>query len=275
MRRRPLVRVVAAGLAGQREGSPGTGEAGGVGQHPETHVLGERLAQPYVVPPAHGDQVAEPHVSHLVRDHDGPDLPLGLGHGGRRQEIVPERHAARVLDRPGLQFRDERLVVRVVRVRLGEDLLVAVEAGLGDGEEFRRIPAQGSGQRPPGVQAERDAAMLGADADVRTGHQRHQVGGDGRGGGELPAAVAGRAGQPVADHGPVARRGDRRADGRLQVRLVEGGEDPLSIVQPAVQGEVGLAVGGVGEPVQARAGTRVRHVRLDPQLVGFLQAGQR
>ena len=42
-----------------------------------------------------------------------------------------------------------------------------------------------------------------------------------------------------------------------------------------MQGEVGLAVGGVGEPVQARTGTRVRHVRLDPQLVGFLQAGQR
>ena len=117
--------------------------------------------------------------------------------------------------------------------------------------------------------------MLGADADVRTSDQRDQVGGDGRGGGELPAALAGRAGQPVPDYGPVARRGDRRGDGRLQVRLIEGGEDPLSVVQPAVQGEVRLAVGGVGEPVQARAGTRVRHVRLDPQLVGFPQAGQR
>jgi hypothetical protein len=42
-----------------------------------------------------------------------------------------------------------------------------------------------------------------------------------------------------------------------------------------VQGEVGLAVGGVGEPVQARPGPRIRHVRLDPQLVGFPQAGQR
>src|SRR5206468_6606965 len=100
--------------------------------------------------------------------------------------------AAGVLYRPGLQFRDERLVVRVVRVRLSEDLPVAVEAGTGDGEEFRRIPAQGSRQRLPGVQAERDASMLSADADVRTSHERHQVGGDGRGGGELPAAVADR-----------------------------------------------------------------------------------
>ena len=110
---------------------------------------------------------------------------------------------------------------------------------------------------------------------VRAGHQRDQIGGDGRGGGEFPAAVAGRAGLPVPDHGPGARRGDRHGDGRLQVRLIEGGEDPLSVVQPGVQGEVRLAVGAVGEPVQARAGARVRHVRLDPQFVIFAQPGQR
>src|SRR5690349_6307197 len=49
------------GLADQREVGPCTGEGGGVGQHPDAHVLGEGLAQPHVVPPAHGDQVAEPH----------------------------------------------------------------------------------------------------------------------------------------------------------------------------------------------------------------------
>ncbi len=33
---------------------------------------GEGLVEPQVVPPAHGDQVAEPHVGHLVQDRVGP-----------------------------------------------------------------------------------------------------------------------------------------------------------------------------------------------------------
>ena len=143
---RALVGVVAASLAGQREAGPRPGEAGGFPQHLEAHVLGERLAQPHVVPPAHGDQVAEPHVRHLVRDHHGPDLPLGPRHGGREKEVVAERHASRVLHRPGPELKDERLVIGAERVRLGEDLPVAVEAGPGDGDDLPGVPAQAGGQ---------------------------------------------------------------------------------------------------------------------------------
>ena len=117
--------------------------------------------------------------------------------------------------------------------------------------------------------------MLGADAAVRARHQREQVRGDRRGGGQLPPAATGRAGESIPDHGPAGGRRDRRGGDRLQVRLVEGGEDTLGVVQPAVQREVRLAVRGVDETVQARAGARVPHVRLDPQFVDRPQAGQR
>ncbi len=137
-----LVGVVAAGLAGQREVGPGAGEGGGLRQHLEAHVGGERLAQPDVVPPGHGDQVTEPHVGHLVRDDHPAGLPFGLGDRGREQELVAEGDAARVLHRSGLELGDERLVVGVEGVRLGEDLQVAVEAGPGDGEDLRCVPVQ-------------------------------------------------------------------------------------------------------------------------------------
>lgn len=59
-----LVGVVAPGFAGDAEVGPGVGEAGGFGEGLVAHVLGEGLVQPDVVPPAQGDEVAEPHVGH-------------------------------------------------------------------------------------------------------------------------------------------------------------------------------------------------------------------
>ena len=123
--------------------------------------------------------------------------------------------------------------------------------------------------------------MLGADAVVRARDQGEQVAGDRRGGGQLPAEAARRPGRPgapghaVAEHGPGVRRDRGGGHGRLEVRLVEGGEHPLRVIQPGVQGEVGFPVGGVGVAVQARAVARVGHVGLDPQLVGVPQARQR
>src|SRR3954453_20802924 len=57
-----LVGVVAPALAHDAEVDPGVGEAGGFGEGLVAHVLGEGLVQPDVVPPAQGDEVAEPHV---------------------------------------------------------------------------------------------------------------------------------------------------------------------------------------------------------------------
>ena len=43
------------------------------------HEGGEGLVEPDALPPAHGDEVAEPHVGQLVRDDVGHPLQLGSG----------------------------------------------------------------------------------------------------------------------------------------------------------------------------------------------------
>ncbi len=45
--------------------------------------------------------------------------------------------------------------------------------------------------------------------------------------------------------------GDGDVVGRLEVGLVEGGEDALDVVEEELGVDVGLAVGGVGEAVHA------------------------
>ena len=65
------------------------------------HERGERLVEPDAVPPAHGDQVAEPHVGQLVVDHVGHALQLLLRGALRvhQQQHLPEGDAAQVLHR--------------------------------------------------------------------------------------------------------------------------------------------------------------------------------
>ncbi|MGC0425535.1 hypothetical protein RKD32_001890 [Streptomyces sp. SAI-195] len=141
-----LVGVVAPGLAGDAEVGPGVGEAGGLGGGLVAHVLGEGLVQPDVVPPAQGDQVAEPHVRHLVGDDHGAGLPLGVRDGGAEDEVVAEGDEAGVLHGTGVELGDERLVVGVEGVGLVELLVVAVEAGPGDLEEFVGVGVQVRGE---------------------------------------------------------------------------------------------------------------------------------
>ena len=126
-----LVGVVAPGLAGDAEVGPGVGEAGGFGEGLVAHVLGEGLVQPDVVPPPEGDEVAEPHVGHLVGDDHGAGLAFGVGDGGAVDELVAEGDEAGVLHGAGVELGDERLVVGVEGVGLLELLVVAVEAARG------------------------------------------------------------------------------------------------------------------------------------------------
>jgi hypothetical protein len=87
----------------------------------------------------------------------------------------------------------------------------------------------------------------------------------------LPESLGGR-GQLVAGLTGRIEHDRPGGDGRLQVGLVEGREDTLRAVQPGVHRQIGLAVGGVGEAMHARAGARVGHVGLDPQFVVGLQS---
>ena len=99
-----------------------------VDAHPVTHVVGERLVQPEVVPPLHRDQVAEPLVGHLVRDHVGPVAALALGRLRPEHQLVGEGDTARVLHGAGVELGHERLVVVAERVADAEQPVVLVEA---------------------------------------------------------------------------------------------------------------------------------------------------
>jgi hypothetical protein len=57
-------------------------------------------------------------------------------------------------------------------VGLVEDLQVPVEAGPGDREDLLAVAVQMPGERLPGVQAERDTAMVRADAVISARYQR-------------------------------------------------------------------------------------------------------
>ena len=68
---------------------------GGLGLHPAR----EALVEPDVVPPRHGDEIAEPLVRHLVRD-DAEDAALRVARARRRieqQAALEEGDAAPVL----------------------------------------------------------------------------------------------------------------------------------------------------------------------------------
>ncbi|MGX1253397.1 hypothetical protein RKD48_005908 [Streptomyces ambofaciens] len=117
------------------------------------------------------------------------------------------------------------------------------------------------------MDAEGQAAVLGAHGVPGAGGDGDQVGGDQRGGGGLPAALSGVLGDAVGEDGPALGGGHREVEDGLEVGLVEGGVDPLDVVQEELGVDVGLAVGGVGEAVHALAGAGVAHGGVDAQLV--------
>ncbi len=303
----PLVGVVAPGLVARGVVGPGVAVAGGLGEGLETHVLGEGLVEPDVVPPLEGDEVPEPHVGHLVGDDHGAGLPLGVGDGGAVDVLVAEGDQAGVLHGPVVELGDERLIVGVEGVRLLEDLVVAVEAAAGDVEDLHGVPVEVGPEGAADVQAEGEPGVFGADGVPGAGGYGEEVGAEGRGGGGSPsdgrgggrgggrrAGVRGgvfggcRGGFPggcrggvlggcrrgvlgcgdgVGEDGPAGGRGDGDVEQGFEVGLVEGGEDATAVVEEALGVDVGLAVGGVGETVHALAGAGVAHVGLDAEFV--------
>ncbi len=116
------------------------------------HPGGKALVEPDVVPPLHGDQVAEPLVGHLVGDDQG-DFFLGAD-GGRfgidEQVGLAVGDGAEVLHGAGLEVGQGDEVELLERVGNAEVGVVVVEHVLGD------IDAVGR---------EGDLVGRGADAD--------------------------------------------------------------------------------------------------------------
>ena len=239
---------------------------------------GEGLVQPEVVPPAHRDQVAEPHVRHLVQDRLGAGLAGEVGDPGPEDVALQEGHAARVLHRAFLELGHEELVVLPERVPHAERRMIEAEALLGDLEDLLRI--QVLGQRLTAVDPERDVLEGVAHDVIRTGRDRRDVGRHDRGRREVPPRGGLTGGPPllgrhVGHDLPAVRRGDGQFVGRLQVGLVEASVDPVRVEGLQVGVHVHAAVGGVGEPVQALAAARVRAFRDHPELVLSGQASER
>ncbi len=261
------------------EGRPRVGPGSRLALRLQARPRGERLVQPQVVPPRHGDQVAEPHVRHLVQDGLGPQLVLGGRHPRPEDVVLEERHRTGVLHRPGLVLGHEDLVVLAERVPHPERGMEIIKALPGDLEHLVRI--QVASQGLPAVQAERDAVVLGPDAVVRPGGDMRNVRRHHRRGREVPAldpwpgwlAVGVRG--HVRDHLPGVRAEHRELESRLEVRLIEARVDPVRVEGLQVRVQVDALVRGVGEPVQPFSAARVGAARRDGQLVVASEAGQR
>ncbi len=146
------------------------------------HPGGEALVEPQVVPPLHGDHVAEPLVRHLVRD-DGGDV---LAAAGCALLLVDEQvgfavgDGAEVLHRAGLEVGDGDQVELLhgvldaeVGVVIGEEVLGGLQ---GEGREFDLFRR--------GADADGHAFALAGGAGEVADEEGDEVGGHLRGGGE-------------------------------------------------------------------------------------------
>ena len=124
-----LVLTVRPGLLRSGEGGPRLLRVAGVLRSSQgRHELREGLVQPQIIPPLHGDQVAEPHVSQLVQNGDGAALAQGLRNLGTEDVSLQVGHAARVLHCAGVELGHEQLIVLLEGVGGLELLLVELEA---------------------------------------------------------------------------------------------------------------------------------------------------
>ena len=151
--------------------------------------FGEALIEPQVVPPAHGHQVAEPHVRQLMEDGVVALLVVGRGHLRAVEVLVADRHRAGILHGAGVVLGHEQLVVLREGIGAPEGLLIDLEAPLGGGADAVGVQVLGHRLAADDVRAE--LALRGRDRalvhEVLTGDQCGDVGGDGGGRLEVPA----------------------------------------------------------------------------------------
>ena len=134
-----LILAARAGLVLVGEGHPPILEACRLDLGEHRHKGCEALVQPEVIPPAHRDQVAEPHVGHLVENGVRAILADRLRHLGAKQHRLVEGDAADVFHGAGAELRDEELIVFLERIRVLVGLRIEVEPLFGDGKDLVRI----------------------------------------------------------------------------------------------------------------------------------------
>ena len=256
-----LILLVGPGLLHVGEGDPGGVVLGflrlGDGRGPG----GKRLVEPQVVPPLHGHEVAEPHVGELVEDGVRAALVLVVRRRRGEDVLVANGHAAGVLHRTRVEFRHEDLVVLAKRVGVTEVAVVEVEALLGLREQA--LGVEGVLEGLAAVDAQRHREHLRGlalrvlrkralphirDAVVGTRAQGNEVRGERVVDLAVPASPI-KFNGAIGDDRPVARGRKGQRVRRLEVRLVEAGEDALGIGRFELGVEVRLVIGRVHEAV--------------------------
>ena len=236
--------------------------------HPVAHVLGEGLVEPEVVPPLRRRGVAEPLVRELVSDRRGADA-LGAARDLGGEDVgIAEGDAAGVLHGAGVELGNERLVVVAEGIALVEESVELVEALPGHGQDLLGVPVEVRGDALAGGQAEPDPVVLGADGVPRPGDERDEVRRQWLGLLELPDTGLDLLTGRVADDRPLAWRPHVERVRRLQIGLVEAGEDAGSRVQEGHAVDVVAAVGGIDAAMQALAVRAEAHHGVDEELVG-------
>ena len=206
----------------------------------QLHEGRERLVEPDAVPPRHGDEVAEPHVRHLVGDHVGDALQLRVRRGGLVDEEggLAERDGAQVFHGAGGEVGNGEEIQLVAGVR---QAVVALEelqrerAG-GDAEARQRLLA---GHAPD---AERRLAHHDGVGGLQLAHdERHEVRGHADGVGEAHRLFARTRWTLGRDRG-VRHRGE--ALGHHQGDAEDGLEGGLVPAREPAPGIRGLELGG-------------------------------
>ncbi len=221
------------------------------------HPGGEALVEPEVVPPAHGDQIAEPLVGHLVGDGDRNVLAILLAGVFRvDQEVALEVHDGA----PVLHGAEAAGPGRGDQVQLGQ--------GIGDGEVVVVIAKEGAGlvEREAGLHglppADHDpdvhAADLSADPFEVPHGQEHQIARHLRGRLEHGALQAAGQGLHLGDRrvgdGHLARRrDDAQLEAGLDAWIVPHRRDAprIGVLELGDQHPLGPLARGVVEMEQA------------------------
>ena len=227
-------------------------------------------------------------MGQLVQDGHGAPLDAGLDGSGAEDVVVAVGDAAGVLHRPGIELGHEDLVVLGEGVGRCEQLLVVGEASFGQVQDLLGVHVLDhalAAVDPQGHGAPVAGHVLVCGADVGACHNGRDVGAHRLGGGEGEGTGLSRAvGRPcpgrlggggVGQHRPARRGGDGEGEGGFEIGLLEDSEDPSGVGHLELAVEVGLAVGRIGEAVQALSGVHVGAVGVDDQLVVRGQVHQR
>ena len=242
---------------------PGIGEASSFGADQRSHEVGEGFLEPQVVPPDHGHEIAEPHVRHFVQDRVGAALMLLVGCGAAEHVCLGEGHQSRVLHGAEVVLGDKDLVVLAERIRIVEVLGVEVQPLTGDVENVLRIEVRS--QRRPAQRTQLDSEFAATPrrrhAVIRPGRDRGDVGRDRQRRGESDALCTvhgeslGRG--LIRQDFPAVRCCHLECEGRLEVRLLEAGENTPGIGRLVLRVQIRLIVSVVDKSVQPFAGTAV------------------